>query len=304
MNLTVLILTHNEGLHIERAITSVKNIASRVVVVDSGSTDKTIELARAAGALVLQNSWVNYATQLNWGLDQLPADTEWVMRLDADEVVTRALSNEISRKLCSLSSDIEGVYVPRRMTFLGRQIRWGGVFPVRVLRLFKHKKGRCEDRWMDEHIMVSGPTTSFTGELIDDNKNPLSWWTDKHNSYASREVVDLLNLDYGFMPYESVAKLSGAQQAGVKRWIKERIYARLPGGSRAFVYFFYRYVIRLGFLDGREGTAFHVLQGFWYRYLVDLKLIEVTRYMAQHDVDATEAILKVLKINVRLRKGD
>jgi hypothetical protein len=138
----------------------------------------------------------------------------------------------------------------------------------------------------------------FKGELIDDNLNSLTWWTDKHNKYASREAVDLLNLEYGFMPHDSVASLRGGNQAGVKRWLKEVVYARLPGGFRAFAYFFYRYVIRLGFLDGKAGTAFHFLQGFWYRYLVDAKLAEVKRYMRDNNVHVVVAIERVLDIKV------
>ena len=298
MTLTVVILTKNEERHIVRAIGSVAGIADRVFVIDSGSTDKTVDLAQAAGAEVLSKPWVNYATQFNWALDQLPADTDWVFRLDADEVVTDALASEIEAHLSSLSPAIAGVYISRRMTFLGRPIKWGGVFPVRVLRLFRHGRGRCENRWMDEHILVKGETANFQGEIVDDNLNSLTWWTEKHNAYASREVVDLLNLEYGFMTHETVANLRSGQQAGVKRWIKERVYARLPGGVRALAYFLYRYLFRLGFLDGKEGTAFHVLQGFWYRYLVDMKLFEVKAYMRRTNVDVVTAIRDVLGMDV------
>jgi len=298
MTLTVVILTKNEERHIVRAIGSVAGIADRVFVIDSGSTDKTVDLAQAAGAEVLSKPWVNYATQFNWALDQLPADTDLVFRLDADEVVTDALASEIEAHLSSLSPAIAGVYISRRMTFLGRPIKWGGVFPVRVLRLFRHGRGRCENRWMDEHILVKGETANFQGEIVDDNLNSLTWWTEKHNAYASREVVDLLNLEYGFMTHETVANLRSGQQAGVKRWIKERVYARLPGGVRAFAYFLYRYLFRLGFLDGKEGTAFHVLQGFWYRYLVDMKLFEVKAYMRRTNVDVVTAIRDVLGMDV------
>ena len=300
MSLTVVILTKNEERHITRALASVSRIADRCVVVDSGSIDRTIELARNSGAEVRENPWVNYATQFNWALDQLPEKTDWVLRLDADEFVTPDLARQILELLPKLGAETKGVYVSRRMHFLGRRIRWGGVFPIRVLRLFRHGAGRCEDRWMDEHIIVDGSTADLSGEIIDDNLNSLTWWTEKHNSYASREVVDLLNLEYGFMEHETVADLRGGQQAGVKRWLKERVYARLPGGVRAFAYFLYRYLFRLGFLDGKEGTAFHVLQGFWYRYLVDMKLYEVTAFMRRHNVVAPDAIEDVLGITVQV----
>jgi len=302
MHLTVVILTKNEERHIARALRSVQVIADRCYVIDSGSTDRTVALAEAHGATVWRNPWVNYATQFNWALDNLPEDTQWVLRLDADEFITEDLARQIQEQLPQLASEIKGVYVSRRMHFLGRPIRWGGVFPVRVLRLFRYGAGRCENRWMDEHIRVEGETGALPGEIIDDNINSLTWWTDKHNSYASREVVDLLNLEYGFMPHETVADLRGGQQAGVKRWLKERVYARLPGGLRALAYFTYRYIVRLGFLDGKEGTAFHVLQGFWYRYLVDVKLHETRSYMAREGVDVVTAIRDVLGIDLEPKK--
>jgi glycosyltransferase involved in cell wall biosynthesis len=302
LKITTVILTKNEERHVERAMMSVADISDRVFVIDSGSSDHTLEIARKGGAVVLSNPWVNYATQFNWALDQLPVDTDWVFRLDGDEVVTDALASEITAQLGSLSSSIGGVYISRRMTFLGRSIRWGGVFPIRVLRLFRHGSGRCENRWMDEHILVEGQTAEFKGEIIDDNLNSLTWWTEKHNAYASREVVDLLNLEYSFMVRETVADLKGGQQASVKRWVKEKVYSRLPGGVRAFLYFLYRYVFRLGFLDGKEGTAFHVLQGFWYRYLVDMKMHEVRMYMQRNKVDVVTAIRDVLGIDVKVHR--
>lgn len=296
--LTIVILTFNEEKHLARCIASVQAVATNVVVVDCSSTDATLDIARARGARVLQHAWVNHAAQFNWALTQLGADTEWVLRIDADEVLTPALIEEIRTRLPGIGPEIDGVYWGRRMTFQGRLIRHGGVFPVRVLRLFRHGRGQCENRWMDEHIKVAGPTVDFAGEMIDDNLNSLTWWTDKHNRYASREAVDLLNLEYRFMPHDTVASLRGGKQAGVKRWLKERVYARLPGGFRAFAYFFYRYVLRLGFLDGQAGTAFHFLQGFWYRYLVDAKVVEVKRYMREHRVGVVEAIERVLGVQL------
>ncbi len=299
MNLTAVILTFNEEQHLERCITSVKEIANQIVVVDCFSTDGTVAIAEANGARVLQRAWVNYATQFNWALTQLDSEAEWVLRIDADEYLTPDLIAEIKAKLPSVGREIDGVYCSRRMTFQGTLIRYGGLFPVRVLRVFRQGRGECENRWMDEHIKIAGPTVDFEGELIDDNLNSLTWWTDKHNKYASREVVDMLNLEYSFMPHDSVASLRGGKQAGVKRWLKEVVYSRLPGGFRAFVYFLYRYVIRLGFLDGQAGTSFHFLQGFWYRYLVDAKLAEVKRYMGDNKVDAVTAIDRVLNIKLR-----
>lgn len=298
MKMVAVILTLNEEQHLARCIASLKGLVDQVVVADCYSTDATLDIAKAHRARIIQREWTSHAGQFNWALTQLDADTTWVLRIDADEYLTPELVAQFKTCLPSIGPEIDGVYCGRRMTFQGRLIRHGGVFPIRVLRLFRYGKGECENRWMDEHIKVAGPTLDVPGEMIDDNLNPLTWWTDKHNKYASREAVDLLNLQYHFMPHDSVASLRGGKQAGVKRWIKEVVYARLPGGFRAFAYFFYRYVIRLGFLDGQAGTAFHFLQGLWYRYLVDVKVTEVKRYMAEKDVDVVAAIHQVLGVRI------
>ena len=292
--LTVIILAKDEARHITRAIASVQEIATEVVVVDSGSTDDTVTLAKAAGARVLHNPWTNYATQFNWALDQIKSNSGWVLRLDADEIVTTELRAEIQSGL----PDVAGITIGRSMCFMGQPIRHGGLFPIRVLRLFRNGMGRCETRWMDEHIIVDGPLAAFSGQIIDDNRNSLDWWTTKHNGYASREVVDILNKEFGFLPQDKLAANATGKQAAIKRWVKDKLYARLPLGARAGVYFLYRYVLRGGFLDGSQARAFHVLQAFWYRYLVDAKLAEVRSYMAKEFVDPVTAIARVLNLNV------
>ena len=290
MKLVAIILTLNEAQHLSRCLESLEGVANQVLVVDCGSNDNTILIAEDNGAHVVQHEWVNYATQFNWALTQLDEETEWVLRIDADEYLTPVLAKEIQESLAGLSPEVHGVFCERRMIFQGHLIRFGGVF--------RYKRGQCENRWMDEHISVAGSTVNFKGELIDDNLNSLTWWTDKHNHYSSREAVDLLNLEYGFMMRDSVASLVSGSQAGFKRWVKEEVYAKLPGGFRAFTYFFYRYALRLGFLDGEAGTAFHFLQGFWYRYLVDAKMAEVKRHMKENGEDIITAIDNVLGIDV------
>ena len=177
--LSVIILAYQEERHITRAIASVTAVADRIYVIDSGSTDQTVALAEGLGATVLHNPWINHATQFNWALDQLPPDTDWVMRLDADEIVrtgpiadeivSDTLADQIASRLGSLAPGLDGVFVGRRMRFIGEDVRRGGVFPIQVLRLFRYGKGRCENRWMDEHIVVDGETTRFGGEIVDDN---------------------------------------------------------------------------------------------------------------------------------------
>jgi glycosyltransferase involved in cell wall biosynthesis len=296
--LVALVLTRDEELHLDRCLRSVGEVATHLVVVDSGSTDRTLDIARSHGATVMHREWTNHAEQFNWALDQLDADTEWVIRIDADEYLTEPLISGLRQALSGAAPEIAGIHVNRRMTFQGRLIRHGGVFPLQVLRVFRHGTGRCEQRLMDEHIVVDGLTVVLAGELIDDNLKPLGWWTDKHNRYASLEAAEMLNLEFGFLERDSISLEGPARSTGSRRWLKEKFYARIPGGWRALVYFLYRYFFRLGFLDGQAGASFHFLQGFWYRYLVDAKVAEVKRYMRSQQVDIREAIRSVLDVRV------
>ncbi len=281
--LTAIILTLNEERHIARCLTSLQGIASRVVVVDSLSTDGTVAAAAALGATVLSNPWVNYATQFNWALDNAPIDSDWCLRIDADEFLSDALRRDIRDQLLDRRppTSITGFYVNRAIYFSGRRIRWGGCYPVRMLRLFRRDIGRCEKRWMDEHIALRyGATANLSGDLVDDNLNNIGWWTAKHNAYATREAIDLL---VAFQATKLSTPLSLRSSEGRKRFLKERIYSRLPTGLRAGLYFLYRYVLLWGFLDGRAGFMFHFLQGFWYRLLVDAKVTEIqSRAVASH----------------------
>ncbi|MEP2653494.1 MAG: glycosyltransferase family 2 protein [Paraglaciecola sp.] len=273
--ITVQILTFNEERHIERAIDSVQAFASQVIVIDSFSNDKTVELAKAKGAVVLQNKWKNnHAYQFNWGLKNAPVTGDWVMRLDADEYITKELAEEIKSNIDNLSEEISGIYMRRRIHFLGQWMKHGATYPMWVLRLWRNGHGQCENRWMDEHIVLNtGKSARFNHDFIDDNLNDLTWWTNKHNHYATREAADLLNHKYHFMKADTRDE-DDKEQAMVKRWLKENIYSKLPLFVRPFFYFLYRYVIRLGFMDGWRGLQWNFLQGLWYRFLVDAKIFE------------------------------
>jgi glycosyltransferase involved in cell wall biosynthesis len=297
MKLIIIILTFNEEIHIKRCLESLQNLKAEILVVDSFSTDRTIEIARNSGAQILQHKFLNHSTQFNWALEQLSPNFDWVMRIDADEVVTTKLSDEINNRLPLLNSDVSGVFLRRHIIFQGKLINYGGS-STKVLRLFRYGRGKCENRWMDEHIKVVGSIIQFNGELIDNNLNSLTWWINKHNTYASNEALELLNLEYKFITSYKEEQLNLGSNAKHKRWLKEWVYFSLPYGLRAFIYFFYRYFIRFGLLDRNPWTGFHFLQGFWYRYLVDLKVAEVKRYKSIKGVDIKTAIHDVLGITI------
>lgn len=275
-DISVVILTYNEELHIERCINSLLPFAKEIFLVDSFSTDKTVEIAQNLGAEVFQNPWPNnHAIQFNWGLENCPISTKWIMRMDADEYVLPELSYEIIEKLATLKEDENGIFLKRRVYFLGKWIKNGGYYPTWLLRIWKFKEGYCENRLVHESfILKKGKTIHFKNDIVDHNLNNLTWWTTKHNTYATKEAVDLLNNIYTFMNYDEVEPKLFGSQIQRKRWLKLR-YAKLPLFLRPFLYFHFRYIFQGGFLDGRAGFIWHFLQGLWYRFLVDAKINEI-----------------------------
>ena len=284
VDLTVVILTKNEEKNLRKCIESFCGIVKRFVIVDSFSTDGTEALCkqldselRANGSQLdfYQNKWMDYATQLNWGLAQTNITTEWSMRFDSDEELTEELVNEIEQKLPDVKEPVNGIILRRRVYFMGRWIKHGGRYPELLLRIFRTGKAMCEQKLMDEHMILSeGTTTTFQYDLIDNNQKDLEWWTAKHNWYSNREVLDhqMTLANQQVETLESGGQSSG--QASMKRAVKNGGYYKLPKFWRAHIYFIYRYYIKLGFLDGPEGKIFHFLQAYWYRFLVDAKLYE------------------------------
>lgn len=275
-SITVIILTFNEELHIERCITSLQRIASNIIIIDSFSTDNTVAIATSLGAKVYQNKWINYATQFNWALDTIPITTEWTMRFDCDEYLMDDLIVEINTKLPNTTMNVGGFILKRRVYFMNKWIRYGGFYPHRLLRIWRTGKARLEERKMDEHVVLKeGDIITFKHDFVDHNLNDLTWWINKHNLYATREMHDLIEITNNSKSQMNVASTLLGEQYSRKRWLKEKIYSNIPLFVRPFIYFFYRYFILLGFLDGRPGLVWHFLQGFWYRFLVDAKLYEL-----------------------------
>lgn len=284
VDLTVVILTKNEEQNIEKCIDSFQGIVKRFVIVDSYSTDNTKKICgeldsklQIAGSKLdfYENKWIDYATQLNWGLSQTNITTEWSMRMDSDEELLSDLAKEIDAKLGELEKPINGVILRRRVYFMGKWIKHGGRYPELLLRIFRTGMASCEQKIMDEHMILSeGSTVEFQGDLIDNNQKNLEWWTAKHNWYSNREVLDHQMTLRNEMDNSLEVKGSSSGQATMKRVVKNGGYYRLPIFFRAHIYFIYRYYIKLGFLDGKEGKIFHFLQAYWYRFLVDAKMFE------------------------------
>ena len=272
-NLTAIILTKDEQLHIRRCLERTCPYCEKVYVIDCFSTDDTVKICREFGNVeVIQHEWPgNQALQFNWALDNLTLDTDWIIRLDADEYLLDGEAERLVTLLPSLKSGKNALSLSLARYFLERHIKHGGTDMIPLVRVFRKGTARSEVRAMDEHIVLTEGEVVVTDiRFADNNLNSLEWWTQKHLNYAKREAAMLMEKDAAG---DGAKEIKTTQAIQSKRAQKEW-YARLPLFWRAFAYFCYRYFIRLGFLDGREGFLWHFLQGWWYRTMVDVILVE------------------------------
>lgn len=268
--LSVVILSFNEEANLPACLDSLEGLHSTVFVVDSFSTDKTPEIAQSRGVSFHQHIFENYALQRNWSQRNLPIETPWVLHLDADERLTPELVSEINALMECPPTKTEGFLFRKRTIFMGRWIRHGGHYPSYHLRLFRIGSGRCEDRLYDQHFLVDGRVEKLKNDYLDIVASNLSAWTLRHARWAQMEAREMLAT--GGDGRQVDPKLMG-NPIQRRRWFRSA-FGRSPLFVRAFVYGFYRYFFRLGFLDGKEGLIFHVLQGFWFRFLVDAVIYE------------------------------
>jgi len=293
LDLSVIILTKDEELHISRCLDNVAPIAKHIYIIDSFSSDKTLDIAKTyPNVVVLQNKWENnYAKQFNWGLENAPISTKWVLRLDADEYLLPELIDELQQKLPTLTDDVTGVSFKRRHIFMGRWMK-RGTYPVTLLRLFRYGKAQCEQRLMDEHIQLNeGKSVVFGHDFCDHNLNNLSWFLHKHVNYAIREAADLLDIELDLNNTASADSSKNINEEAHAKRMKKHKYTKMPLFWRSFAYFCYRYFLKLGFLEGKEGFLWHFMQGWWYRTLVDAKVLEIKRACG----DDKDAIIKHFK---------
>lgn len=290
-SLTAIILTYNETLHIERCIRSLKKLTDDILVIDSFSTDNTVEIAEKLGATVKQHPFVSQAEQLNWALKTADINTDWIIRLDADEYLSDALMVELQSILPTLPLSVTGVALNYRHYFWGRWIRHGTRYPIPLLRVWRTGYGFADNILMDEKLLLTeGEVYMAKHDFIHEDLNNLSFFISKHNAYATREAIELLNKKYHFLPERQVIKKS-VSTVHFNRRMKDRFYSRsYIIWIRSFAYFIYRYFFRLGFLDGKEGLVYHFLQGFWFRFLADMKSLEIEKLSREKRISVSEAI--------------
>lgn len=270
VDLAVVILTRNEERNIAQALRSVCGWAKQVLVLDSFSSDRTLEIAAGYDCRCFQRAFAGYSAQRNYALKVLPIRARWVMFLDADEWLPEELRQEIATLLAADPAE-NGFMLRRRFIWMGRWIRHG-YYHTWILRLFRRGQGYCEERSVNEHIVVQGAVGRLRGALIHESHKEIGEWIDKHNQYAALEALELI-------ARRDSAGLAGQPRA--KRWLARHVWERIPVLWRAPLYFVWRYVVRGGFLDGAEGLSYHLLQALWFRLLIDLKYLELRRETAR-----------------------
>lgn len=269
-DITFIILTKNEEVNLPDCLKSIDGFAKRVVIIDSGSTDKTVEIAKKMGAEVYVHSFENYARQFNWGIDNTNIDTKWTFRLDADERLTPELCKRLTKIIEQHNDDdINGVTMEAWLYFMGRKIKHG-CHNKRKLMMFKTGFGRIEDRKMDEHTVLSKGQSIYIKErfIHYDFKN-MTHWINKMNWYATREMQDYYDYING-----TSSGINGDSTVLNTRKKKFGLYYKFPIFVRCHMLFLYNYIIKFGFLDGKEGFVYHYMYHRWYRTLVDAKILE------------------------------
>ena len=267
--ISVIIPVRNEANNLQRCLDALQDMGE-VYVVDSQSTDATVEIARAWGAQVVQFFYKGgWPKKRQWAMETLPLTYEWILLLDADEVLPPELAQEIGQAV--RKSQVDGYYIALQMHFLGRLLRRSGA-TFEKLSLFRRGKGHYEcrlreqdrsmaDMEIHEHVVVAGPTAHLTAKLVHHNFDSLSSYILKHNEYSNWEARVWLCEDLS--QSELPPTLLGTQ-AQRRRWLRRR-FLRTPGVS--LLYFLYKYVLCRGFLDGIPGLIYCGFQGVQFFHI-------------------------------------
>ena len=289
MGITAIVLTFNEEFHLERCLRSLRTLADQVIVIDSFSTDKTVEIAKKNGATVIQRKFTTHAEQFNWALESGGILSDWILKIDADEFILGDAREKLNRKIGSLDPEIAGITMTRSIVFQDKVVKHGGVGKRKVLRLFRKGRGVCEYRRMDEHIIVSGEIVHVDVSIFDHNLRSVSWWIAKHNNYSTKEAIEILMPLSKNKRHADNSTYRLAKETQKIRNLKQSLYLKFPSGFRVFGYFLYRYILKLGILDNQFGI-YHILSAFWYRMLVDIKVHEIQRIQKKEGLVIEKAV--------------
>lgn len=282
--ISAVVLTFNSEASIERTLASLRQVAEAVYVVNSFSTDRTMQICLENGCQVIQRSFSTYADQRNWAIEKFHDTARWQLHVDADEVLDADLVDNI-KHLDLANSEYDGYIFVRRIVFMGKILKYGGISKTWHMRLFRPGKGKVEERVYDQHFICVGPLKILNGSMLDYQEVSLSEWTARHNKWSDFEAREICSAKS-----EASGTIKGKMRGNIieKKRYKKEIYYKLPLFVRSLAYFIYRYILKFGIFDGVEGLIYHVLQGFWFRFLVDAKIYETKRSRSLNE-DRTDA---------------
>jgi glycosyltransferase involved in cell wall biosynthesis len=280
--ISAIVLTYNEEANIEFCLDSVADLYDELILVDSGSTDATVAICKKYTNQVYTHQFVDSASQWNWALKNLPIANEWVLPLDADHRISELLKREIREAVQSGDPTVDGYYGRHKYLFMGCPIRG---FKPYSLRLFRRSRTHLDDsELVDFRFVVQGRTAKLSGFTYEENRkeSSIDFWIDKHQKFSSRLATEEVLRRSGQVKWNMQPRLLGNPDERVL-WMRERWYDS-PLYIRSLVYFFYRYFLRLGFLDGRIGLFYHVMQALWFRLIIDAKITELEQRIARAEV--------------------
>ena len=273
---TLLVTTRNEAANIERCLSSAHQFIDQIFVIDSDSEDETVSLACKYAEVV--NLAYDHSKIIpwiyQWGLDNLAIRNDWVMILEADQMLTPQLKSELERLFTKPVRE-DGFYVRRQQVFRGKALRFGGYGSKYMLKLFRRTAGELDPEETDTRVYVKGVVGRLRSPIIEENQKEkeILFYLEKHLRYADAFAREELRRREEGFKWKQQPKLFGTPDQRVL-WLKQKFF-RLPLYIRPFLYFFYRYVILLGFLDGKQGAIFHFMQAFWFRLVWDVRLEEL-----------------------------
>lgn len=278
-NFSFVILTYNEEIHLARLLKSVAGLNAPIYILDSGSTDQTIQIAKQYNATVLYNAFVNHPKQWDFALRNFDIKTPWIIGLDADQQLSPSLYAQLQNFNQQDYNNVNGIYFNRKNYFQGTWIKHGGYFPFYMLKMFRTGIGYSDlNENMDHRFIVPGKTIIWKkAYLIEENlkENDLSFWIEKHKRYSTLVAEEEFQRLYHNRIQTIKPNLLGNPDER-RAWFK-RLWWNLPLGLRPYLYFSYRILVKRGILDGKTGIKFHYYHALWFRKLVDKKLTELKK---------------------------
>lgn len=280
IDFSIIILTFNEELHLPRLLRSVEKLSAPIYLLDSGSTDSTLAIAESYGATILTHPFENHPKQWDYALTHFNIQTPWIIGLDSDHIVSDELFQLLKDfRTENINPEVNGIYFNRKNYFKGKWLRYGGYFPKYLLKMFRTGKGRSDlNENMDHRFIIEGKSIIWKeGYLLEENlkESNISFWIAKHNKYSDLVAQEELERRKQLRIQSVKPSFWGSPDQRIA-WLK-LIWWKMPLFIRPFLYFFHRYIIQLGILDGTRGFIFHFLQAFWFRLVVDIKMYEYLR---------------------------